>query len=286
MAEFAKYQALGNDYLLIDPASAAVPRTAEAARALCDRRFGVGADGVMFGPLGGVTAGEPVAVQIFNADGTECERSANGLRLFALYLAEHYEPRDHYVLRTVAGESAVDILDRERGLIRIGMGVPSYDPAVIGVLGVTQALAFPLKAGRSEYTVTALHNGNPHAVVLLDEASEALAREAGPLIAGHERFPSRVNVSFARVADRHTIDLFVYERGAGYTPASGACACATAAAARSLGFIEDTVTVRMPGGELEISIAADGAVSMTGVTALVCTGQLAPALRSALGGGS
>ncbi|MCX5391990.1 diaminopimelate epimerase [Streptomyces sp. NBC_00094] len=272
---FSTYHALGNDYVVIDPRDSDFTPGPEAVRLLCDRHFGVGADGVLFGPLQPPVGGEPVDLRMFNSDGTECEKSGNGLRMFALYLAEAYaEPwsaNGEFLLRTAAGDVPVRILDLAAGLVRVGMGRPE-----LGELGET------LDAGGRRLAVTTLNNGNPHAVVPLEEVSADLARELGPLIAGHPRFPNRTNVQFMQVIDRRTLAIEVYERGAGYTLASGSSACAAASAAHALGLIDGDVEVRMPGGRLDVVIDADGAVTMSGTAERITNGTFSPAFRDRL----
>ena len=155
--EFAKYQALGNDYVVIDPHRVALQPSPERIRLLCDRHFGIGADGVLFGPTSPTgptaptapgSATEPVEVRIFNSDGGECERSGNGLRIFALYLASHYGYGPEFVIRTVAGDTAVRLLP-EAGAVSVDLGRPRFD-----------AVAQPLAVGGDRLFVTRVHNGN------------------------------------------------------------------------------------------------------------------------------
>lgn len=282
---FARYQALGNDYLVIDPEELGLDVTPTAAQLLCDRHLGLGADGVLVGPLNEVEPDRPVRLSIFNPDGTACGKSGNGLRIFALHVAARYPVGEEFVLRTVAGDCAVRVLDLDAGLVRVDMGPPSFDARDIPILGEQgPVLSRPLLVGGRELTVTCVHNGNPHTVVLLPEISAALARELGPLIAGHPRFPARTNVQFLRVADRGTVDIEVWERGAGYTLASGAGACAAVSCAYELGLVDRTVQVRMPGGTVEVEIGADGSVGMTGIAEQIAVGEFAPAFRRRLAG--
>lgn len=286
MPDFVKYHALGNDYLVIDPRHIDLPSDGEVARRLCDRHLSVGADGVLFGPMSPVVAGAPVGLSIFNSDGTECGRSANGIRLFALYLAEHYLKEPEFTVRTVAGDCRVEVIDLAAGIVRIGMGRPSFEAADVPVLGVSgPAVNFPLAVDSTALSVSALNNGNPHAVVLRDEISAALARDLGPRIAWHPRFPERTNVQFARIRDRSTVDIEIWERGAGYTLASGASACAVASVAHLLGLVDSGITVRMPGGRLSVRVEPDGSVTLTGAVEQIATGHLSPALRQRLVGG-
>jgi diaminopimelate epimerase len=287
MPDFAKYHALGNDYLIIDPRRAGIASSAANAVLLCDRRTGIGADGVLFGPAGPVVPGEPVGLSIFNSDGSPCARSGNGIRLFALYLADHCLPPGHgptgFTVRTAAGDCAVEVCDQRAGMVRAGMGIPVFQPEpAAGLESGTAARPWPLDVAGRQLTVVTLDNGNPHVVVPLAEISRQLAHDLGESIAGHRHFPGRANVEFLRVASRREIDLEIWERGAGYTLASGSGACAAASAAQALGLVDDVVTVRMPGGAVEVAVAADGAVTLTGVVAAVASGQFARAFRDQL----
>ncbi|HEX4702858.1 MAG TPA: diaminopimelate epimerase [Pseudonocardiaceae bacterium] len=286
MNDFAKYHALGNDYLVVDPNEVDFPAEPDAVRLLCDRHFAIGADGLLLGPIGPVEPGRPVGLRLFNPDGSPCERSGNGLRIFALYLMERYQVGPDLVLRTIAGDSRVVVCDAATGVVRVELGRPSFAPAQVQVLDMADpTIGRPLTVDGRELTVTALHNGNPHVVVPLPDAevTEELARRLGPPIAGHDRFPHRTNVQFLAVLDRATIRIEIWERGAGYTLASGSSACAAACAAHALGLVDAAVEVRMPGGEVAVTIDPDGGVALTGVVEQVATGHLAPALRDRLG---
>jgi diaminopimelate epimerase len=287
MNDFAKYHALGNDYVLVDPVAIEGADLPAAARLLCDRRLGIGGDGLMVGPLGPVRPCEPVELRLFNPDGSACERSGNGMRMFALHLMQHHGTGPRVVLRTAAGDAPVEVLDADAGLVRIGTGTPSFQPADVPVLGMpAPTVARPLIVDGRELTVTCLNNGNPHAVVTPPDRAPVtpeLARRLGPLVAGHARFPSRTNVQFLTVLDRAAIRIEIFERGAGYTPASGASACAAASAAREQGLVDGHVDVHMSGGTVTVDIDGAGAVTLTGVVRPVVTGRFASALRAQLG---
>lgn len=288
MADFTKYHALGNDYVLIDPLHNDVPLDGHAARALCDRHTGLGADGVLFGPLEPPGPGAPVRLSVFNADGSACARTANGIRMAALYLAEHYGLTGQISVHTAGGESLVQIegpltsLDARPVDVRIGLGRPSFDPRDLPVLGVDAPLErWILDVDGTDVEVTSFTDGNPHTVVFTEE-SERLVHELGPRIAGHPRFRHRTNVEFARVLDRRTLQVEIWERGAGYTRASGSGACAAAAAAHLRGLAEPRVAVRMPGGTLQVETDGAGCLWLTGPVEQVARGSLAPALRARL----
>ncbi|SER84625.1 diaminopimelate epimerase [Streptomyces sp. yr375] len=293
MTDFFKYQAAGNDYLVIDPRHTDFAVSPEAIRLVCDRRRGIGADGVLYGPLEQPRAGVPVPLALYNSDGSDCGRSGNGLRMFALHLAAQepgggaWEGRE-FTLRTAAGESPVRILDAAAGRVQVGMGCPSFDAAELPLLAEDgtpypgRAVSVPLTVDGERLVVTCVSNGNPHTVVLVDAPTPRLARLLGPRIARHPRFPQATNVQFARMVDRTVMEVEVFERGAGYVTASGAGACAAASAARELGLCDERVEVRMPGGGVEITVGADGRVTMTGDAEQVAVGTFAPALRTRL----
>ncbi|MET9433227.1 diaminopimelate epimerase [Streptomyces sp. NPDC006551] len=292
MTDFFKYQAAGNDYLVIDPRHTDFPVTPEAIRLVCDRHRGVGADGVLHGPLEPPRPGVPVTLDLYNSDGSDCGRSGNGLRMFALHLAEQeagaWADGREFTLRTAVGDTAVRVLDAGQGRVEVGMGRPSFDAADLPLLHVDgspyigRAVRVPLSVDDEKLTVTCVYNGNPHTVVLVDAPSPQLARRLGPGIAQHVRFPRATNVQFARMVNRAVMELEVFERGAGYVTASGAGACAAVSAARELGLCDDRVEVRMPGGGVEITVAEDGRVTMTGDAEQVAAGSFAPALRARL----
>lgn len=282
MSGFVKYHAAGNDYLVVgglpglDPSSRDWPA---AARVLCDRNRGIGADGVVVGPVGEAAAGEPVGLRLFNCDGGECERSANGLRIFALHLAARHGAGPDLVLRTRAGLAAAHVRDLDAGVVSVAIGRPTFDPRAVPVLGAdAPALRVPIDVDGRHVEATCLNNGNPHAVVPMPALSPALTAELGPRIARHPRFPERTNVEFVRVRDTATIEIEIYERGAGRTLASGSGACAAASAAHALGLVGHHVTVGMPGGDVVVDLDADGAVTVTGSAEPIAEGVVADAL--------
>jgi diaminopimelate epimerase len=293
VGDFSKYQAMGNDYLLIDPRETSFEPTFEAVRLLCDRHFGIGADGVLIAPVDPPRRGAPVPLRIFNSDGSECEMSGNGVRMFALHLAEHYiaawRGGEDCTVRTRGGDAVVRVLDFAAGRVRVDMGRPEFEVTGAGSGAGGQqrdapelALPVALSVDGRDVPITALRLGNPHTVVQADEISEESARLLGPRIAWHPRFPAGTNVQFLRVRDRRTIEIQVWERAAGYTLASGSSACAAAAVAHARGLVDARVRVRMPGGELEVSLTPDGRVAMTGVVRQVMRGSFAADLRAQL----
>ncbi|ATL85208.1 diaminopimelate epimerase [Streptomyces malaysiensis] len=277
MTTLLKYHTLGNDYLVADPELGAPLPGATATRVLCDRRTGIGADGVLYGPLPATqpTAGpaDTFDVRVFNADGSECARNANGLRLFARYLREHGRTtQDEITLRTPGGAVSVR-LGRPvtaPGTIDLGSWTHHSPALADGEELVGASLRLGPDTGLH---VTAVHNGVPHLVSLVDDATPELAARIGPEIVAYPGFTERPNAELLTVEDRRTLRLQIWERGVGYAPASGSGACAAACAAYRLGLTDPSVTVVMPGGTVAVEITRDERVLLSGSSSYV--GQIA-----------
>lgn len=269
--QISKYQALGNDYLVAEPVDGAVTLSPSQIRLLCDRHYGLGSDGLLVGPL--AAPGADFGLRLFNPDGGEFEKSGNGLRIFARYLWD----------RGLVSEAPFTIMT-PGGLVRarvhaagqrvtVDMGRVSFDSRQIPVLGPRrEVLGEAMVIGGQSLAYSALTIGNPHCVVLGQEVSPDTARRLGPAIERESRFPNRSNVQFMRVLDRGAIQIEIWERGVGYTLASGSSSCAAAAVAHRLGLCDAEIAVHMPGGVIDIAIAEDGAVSMAGAVTRVFEG--------------
>ena len=265
MAEITlrKYHGLGNDYLIYDPNRNACELQERQVEALCRRNLGVGADGILYGPF---FDGDKMRVRIFNPDGSEAEKSGNGIRIFSKYLKDMgYVTEESYVLHTKAGETRVTFLNEQGDLMRVDMGYPEFVAKEIPVVGfegeiVNEAIFF----GDNFYNATCVSLGNPNCVLMLEEVSQKKAMRLGPYVENSRYFPNRINMQLCQVLDRENIQIEIYERGAGYTYASGTGACAAAAASHKMGFVGDRVTVHMHGGELLVEFARDGRIDMTG----------------------
>jgi diaminopimelate epimerase len=273
--KFTKYQALGNDYLILEGAALDVPELARLAPRLCHRMLGVGSDGLLIGPLPSERA--DFALRIINPDGSEAEKSGNGLRIFARYLWDTGRVTEaSFVIETKGGLAEARVTPGAR-TIRVGMGQASFDSAVVGIAGprrdvVGEAMEF----GGRRLFCSGVSVGNPHCVVVGVPVTEAEARTLGPQIETDARFAHRTNVQLLRAIDRHNLELQIWERGAGYTLASGSSASAAACAARRLGLCEGVVTVHMPGGQLLVEIDDSYGVTQTGPATRVAEGEIAP----------
>lgn len=270
VAHFVKSHGLGNDYIVIDPRRVPFAVTPEAARLICDRHHGVGSDGILVvePPEGG-----DFGVRILNPDGSEAEKSGNGIRIFAKYLREHgYTTADRFAIDTRGGRVRVELslTDGRVREVTADMGTVRFDPLeAIEVDG--RGLA-----------VTALSIGNPHCVVIVDELASVDAHALGPRIERHASFPARTNVQFAEVLARDRIRIEIWERGAGYTLASGTSSCAAVAACHRRGLVGEHVRVSMPGGDLEVSVGDGYAMRLRGPVEEIATGDLGPELLARL----
>jgi diaminopimelate epimerase len=275
---FKKYHGLGNDYLVIDPNVQDFAMTEAHIRLICDRNFGVGSDGILYGPR---FEGDTPVLRIFNPDGSEAEKSGNGLRIFAKYLFEKkYVRSKNFMIQTLGGIVDVQVQDKTAGLIRINMGKVTFISNEIPVAGAPREVVNEaMDINGTEYKVTCLSIGNPHCVIPMEEVSEETARAIGPFVENHKIFPHRINLQIVRVIDRANIDIRIWERGAGYTLASGSSSCAAVAASHKLGFVDNNVTVHMPGGTLRIEIGADGQIRMTGPVEGTFEGRFHPDLQ-------
>jgi diaminopimelate epimerase len=276
---FAKGHGLGNDYLVIEERHLPRPLTTEAIARLCDRTRGVGSDGIL---VMVPTARADFGLRIFNPDGSEAEKSGNGLRIFAKYLWDRrHASRETFTVDTKGGvvECQLQVRDGRVNFVTVEMGRATFRPGEIPMKGPgPEAVGVPLELPDGHrLRVTAVSVGNPHCVVFVDRLDEAECRRLGPLIETHPVFPNRTNVQFARAASRQSLDILIWERGAGFTLASGSSSCGAAAAAVRTGLCDHgRVAVRMPGGELGVDVRPDYSLRLEGPVEEVCTGTLSP----------
>lgn len=274
--QFAKYHALGNDYLVLPKEQAdAEQLTVPFIERVCHRNFGLGSDGILYGPL--PTDAADFGLRIFNPDGSEAEKSGNGLRIFCRFLLdiESVEVGQDFTVETAGGVVQCQI--RADGMIKVEMGQVSFHSSKIPVAGSErEVLDEPITLGGQEYRYYAATIGNPHCVLPMDEISERQTRELGPILETDARFPNRTNVQFLKVIDRENIQIEIWERGAGYTLASGSSSSAAGAVARKMGLVDGHFTVHMPGGTLELLIDDDFNVTMIGPVTRVADMVLDP----------
>ncbi|MEY3749895.1 MAG: hypothetical protein RLZZ186_314 [Cyanobacteriota bacterium] len=268
---FSKYQGLGNDFLMLDGRSAADPDfvfglTPELVVELCDRRFGVGGDGVILA-LPPNNGGE-LRMRIFNADGTEPEMCGNGIRCLARFLADRDGdgPGRTWQIDTLAGRIVPELLSD--GTIRVDMGAPFLEPEQVPTTLAVGAAGLPqgdLEVDGEVFAVAAAGMGNPHVVIPVPLVEEIDLDRFGALLEIHPAFPAKTNVHFVQVLASDHLVMRVWERGAGPTLACGTGACATLVACHSLGLSERRARLDLPGGPLQIHWdASSGKVFMDG----------------------
>src|SRR6201986_4086452 len=268
---FSKYHGLGNDYLVIDERG--LMESPERIRIICDRNFGIGSDGILFGPLPSKSAlGD---LRIFNPDGSEAEKSGNGIRIFCRHLWERGSVgAEPFLLETAGGIVRCRVRDPHHE-IEVEMGTVNFWSDVIPVMGERrEVLDEELDIDGESLRISAATIGNPHCVILRDQVDADLAKRLGPKIERHSLFPNRTNVQFLKVIDQTRIQIEIWERGAGYTLASGSSSSAAAAVAHKLGLVDRDVTVHMPGGQIGIEIGDGFSIMMTGTVNKVATGDM------------
>lgn len=258
-----KYQGLGNDYLVLDANKNKVLLQGKKVALLCQRGFGLGADGILYGP---VEINGKLGVRIFNSDGSEPAISGNGVRIFAKYLMdEGYIKENKFAIETMAGTIEVECLNARATEFRVNMGKPSFLSREIPVTGeIREVIDEPFLFNSQEYKATCLTVGNPHCIIFMNEISKEKVKELGPYVEWAKEFPQKMNLQICRQIDKGNLDIEIWERGSGYTRASGTGSCAAAAAAYRLGMMERRINVNQPGGVIQIDIAEDGTMFMTG----------------------
>ena len=286
MFHFSKYQGLGNDFLLVDaravgPDEAVHQLTVERVQRLCDRRFGVGADGVILA-LPPQADGE-VRMRIFNADGSEPEMCGNGIRCLARFLADSDgdRPGRSWQVETLAGRIVPELLDD--GMIRVDMGAPFLDPGTVPTTLETGPAGLPqgsLVIGDLSLNVAAVGMGNPHVVIPVDDVDGVDLDGLGAALEVHPAFPARTNVHFVQVIAPGHLRMRVWERGAGPTLACGTGACATLVACHLLNLCASEARIDLPGGPLSIAWDGDSGSSvwMSGPAVAVFDGMVTPEL--------
>jgi diaminopimelate epimerase len=272
--KYVKYHALGNDYVIIHPEEFPDRLSEDMIRLICHRNYGVGSDGILLGPLDSLSC--EFGLRIFNPDGSEAEKSGNGLRIFARSLWDKRLVGDQrFTVETPGGVVSCEV-SADGKSVTVEMGEVSFDSSSIPVEGAPrEVLNEKIEINGHVLKFCAATIGNPHCVVFSDNPTPDEALHYGPLIEVDPRFPNRTNVQFMNVMDRNNIQIEIWERGAGYTLASGSSSTAAAAVAHKLGLCGSDITVHMPGGQIMIQFDDDFAATMTGPVTKVCVGYIA-----------
>ena len=275
VADFYKYHGLGNDYIVIDPnkLNFNLKLNEENIRLICHRNYGIGSDVILFGPI--IKNGK-ISFQIFNPDGSEAEKSGNGIRIFALYVHDQeYIKENQFELSTKGGMVGIDILDLKSNLIKVAMGEYSFLSEKIPMnLASKEVLNHEIILLGEKESISCVNIGNPHCVLFKKNVTEDLAKRLGPLLENHELFPNKTNVQFVQILDRANIKIEIWERGAGYTLASGTSSSAASCVAHKLGFVDKNIIVHMKGGNVKVEIV-DEELFLTGNVARISSGDFA-----------
>ena len=272
--KYSKYHALGNDYIVIDPK--VIPNgklNSDQIVRVCHRNYGVGSDGLLLGPLPSDEC--DFGLRIFNPDGGEAEKSGNGLRIFSRFLRDNKKVGDKsFSIYTIGGhvQSQVSLDGR---IVKVEMGKAEFNSSKIPVTGPSrEILNERINVDGKEIDINAVSVGNPHCIVLDDSLILETVKTLGPKLETHSMFPNRINVQFMKIIDRHNIQIEIWERGAGYTLASGSSSSASAAMAHKLGLCDSDINVHMPGGIIDISISQEFDITMTGGVTKVAVGEI------------
>lgn len=276
---FSKLQGLGNDFVLINAISNRLDaiNLSDLARRLCDRNFGIGADGLL---LVLESSKSDIRMRIFNADGSEAQTCGNGLRCFAKFIYENQLiEKELFSVETLAGVAmpALIIKNNRVDAVEVDLGIPKLERSQIPMKGPAQdlVLAEALHVNGEEFSITAVSMGNPHAVVFVDDLKRVDLDRLGPLFEGHPVFPEHVNTEFVQILNRNEIVMIVWERGAGKTLACGTGACAAVVAGVLNNKLDRKVLVHLPGGRLNIEWQeSDEHVVMTGPAEEVFHGEI------------
>lgn len=280
--KFFKGHGLGNDYIALDPAKLSFKLTPRTIRALCDRNWGIGSDGILaLVPSKKANFG----LRIYNPDGSEAEKSGNGLRIFGCYLYHTKHTRKkHFTVETKGGLVEIHLELNGHGWVggaTVDMGRAVFQPIALPcTLRVPELIQQPVKAAEQSLRFTGVSVGNPHCVVFKKKEEHWTREELleiGPELENHTIFPKRTNVQLAVPIGPKAISILIWERGAGETQASGSSACAAACAGVRLGFVKSPVTVKAPGGSLEITVDPQYNVTMKGPVTEVARGEISPA---------
>ena len=271
---FTKWQGTGNDFVMIDCLKEPEADYVSAAVELCDRHYGIGADGIL---LVLPSDKADIRMQIINADGSEAEMCGNGIRCFASYVYEKgYVKFEEFTVETGAGILVPKIMEKHgaEAMVKVDMGEPILEgeKSPVAGYGMNRIVAEPITVKDKEFKMTCVSMGNPHCVIFVDDAENFPIHEYGPLVERHEKFPKRVNAEFIQVIDRKHLRMRVWERGAAVTLACGTGACATTTAAILNDFTDRNIEIQLDGGKLNIEWADNNHLYMTGPAVQVFAG--------------
>ncbi len=277
---FVKSHGLGNDYFTLNEAELSFSLNEKNIQLLCDVHYGIGSDGIL---LKVASSKADFGLKIFNPDGSEAEKSGNGLRIFAKYLYDYgHSSGKIFTIETPGGVVTAEISGETNGKanrVKVDMGKANFNSHQVPVLcDETECLDHPLNMIDETYLINCVSVGNPHCVVVCTKLTKAEILKHGAEIENHPMFPNRINVQFAKVISRNEVEILIWERGAGYTLASGSSSCAVAAVMVKKGLTDRKMTLKMPGGTLQIEIDEAWNIRMEGEVKEIASGYLSDEL--------
>lgn len=277
---FVKTHGLGNEYIVLDQIDFNL--TDKAIQTLCNVHFGIGTDGIL---LKVASQKADFGLRIFNPDASEAEKSGNGLRIFCKYIFDYgYTNKPEFTVETKGGIVKAKIEKVTAGkanIITVDMGKAEFDCVKIPVAyKAKECIREKAEIGGTTFEISCVSLGNPHCVVLRDTLDEDEIKHYGPLIENHPMFPNRINVQFVKILSRDAVQILIWERGAGFTLASGSSSCAVASVLVKQGLVNRFLTVKMLGGDLNVGIDEDWNVRMTGEVSEIASGFLSSELVS------
>jgi len=279
---FSKMHGLGNDFIMINDLDENLNNYSKLAKKLCDRHFGIGADGIILIQNSQQNEAD-FKMRIFNSDGSEAEMCGNGIRCFAHYLyLNDLTDKKKLKIETLAGLIKPEIIDfgTHESTVKVNMGKPSY---TLESLNINQELIddeidnlwyYPIIIEGKEYLLNGASMGNPHVVIYVDNLDNIDLKKLGPIIEENPLFKKGTNVEFVKIENENELDVKVWERGAGITLACGTGACATAAVSIDQERVNNNIQINLPGGPLQISKNENNEMIMTGPSTLVFKGEI------------
>ena len=273
---FVKSHGLGNEYIVLDSENIDFNLSVPAISRLCNIHFGIGSDGIV---LKVPSSKADFGFRVFNPDGSEAEKSGNGLRIFCKYLYDYgFSKTKQFTVETLTDIVKAEIVKQKGGkaeIISIDMGKAIFNSREIPVNSdKPEFIGQIITAGDKSFEVNCVSVGNPHCVVIKEQLNEQEIRKYGPLLENHELFPNRINVQFAKPVSRNEARILIFERGAGYTLASGSSSCAAASVLVKRGLVDRNLTMYMQGGTLKINIDESWNIRMTGEVREIAQGKL------------
>lgn len=273
---FVKTHGLGNEYIVLDSKNITFELTQKAITRICNVNFGIGSDGIL---LLVDSDRADIGLQIFNPDGSEAEKSGNGLRIFCKYVFDYgVLNKKEFTVETKGGivkATIEETVNNKAKIITVDMGQAIFKSDLIPTKFETPEVDnITIEANGKSFDVNCVSVGNPHCVILKEDLSIDEIKQFGPFLENHEMFPNRINVQFAKVINRNEVEVLIWERGAGFTLASGSSSCAVASVMKKKGLVDENITIKMQGGTLKINVDPNFNIRMTGEVREICSGIL------------